>query len=210
MAIQSINCCIFSTGPTKNILMNISFAREAKCRFDPLAKKFGLSFVTSNEREVRYESKEVLLKVNFDNGRSFELDVEIGKKDGRYPGPPFSLQEILKLRKSEEAGSIYSFLASNEEKFKKILDQLANLTVKYAADFLMNGEFSFMQIEKFRNRESIEFELAAQLSYARSLAMEAWSARDYASIIRELGPIEAHLNPEDKKLLKSSREELSL
>ena len=210
MAIQSVSRCILSTDPTKNILMNISFAREAKYRFDPLAKKFGLSFVTSNEREVRYESNQILLKVNFDNGRSFELGVDIGKKDSRYPGPPFSLQEILKLRKAEEAGSIYSFLASNEEKFKNILDRLANLTVKYAADFLMNGEFSFMQIEKFRNRESDEFELAAQLNHARSLAMEAWSARDYAFIVRELSPIETHLNPEEKKLLESSREELGL
>lgn len=190
--------------------MNVSFAREAKYRFDPLAKKFGLSFVTSNEREVRYESNQVLLKVNFDNGRSFELGVDIGKKDGRYPGPPFSLQEILKLRKAEEAGSIYSFLAINEEKFKNILDRLTNLTVKYAADFLLNGEFSFMQIEKFRNRESDELELAAQLNHARSLAIEAWSTRDYAFIVREFSPIETHLSPEEKKLLESARQELGL
>lgn len=194
----------------EKITMNVSFAREAKHRFDPVAKKFGLSFVTSNEREVRYENDKLFFNVNFDIGRSFELGVEIGKKDVRYPGPPFSLQEILRLRKSEEAGSILSFLASSEKKFKNILDLLASLTVKYAADFLMNGEFSFKQLEKFRNQESIEFELASQLRHVRSLAEEAWSVRDYASVVRELMPIETHLSPAEKKLLDLSREELGL
>ena len=56
------------------------FASEARSFFDPIGRGFGLTCSASTEQGLRYESDEIILRVNFDNGRSYELGVEIGRK----------------------------------------------------------------------------------------------------------------------------------
>lgn len=189
--------------------MTLSFALEAKRHFDPVAQQFGLTFAASNERVVRYENDKVFLEVDFDNGRSFELGVEIGKKDVRYPGPPFSLAEILRLRGIQDTAAAYALMASDETRVQTTLARLAGLTADHAADFLMGSDFSFAQVEKLRNKESAEFELASQLRHARSAVETAWSVRDYATVVKVLTPLENHLSPAEEKRLDYSRKQLA-
>ena len=75
--------------------------------------------------------------------------------------------------------------------------------------FLMGNDFSFAQVEKLRNKESAEFELASQLRYARSAVDLAWPAKDYRAIVKVLEPLEQHLSPAEKKRLEYSRKQLS-
>jgi len=78
--------------------MPIPFALDARRDFDAVAQQFGLSCVLANEREVRYENDSVFLIINFDNGRSYELGVEVGRKKLTQSERPFSLAEVLRLR----------------------------------------------------------------------------------------------------------------
>lgn len=189
--------------------MTLLFSIEARQHFDPVAQQFGLICVTSNDQGLRYENEKVFLEVNFDNGRSYALGIEIGKQHTQYLGPPFSLAEILRLCGIQDAAFVSKLMVSNELQLPGILSRLAQLTLDYASDFLMGNDLSFARIEKLRNKESAEFELASQLRYARSIIDIAWPARDYKAIVKALELLEPYLSPSEKKRLEFARKQLS-
>lgn len=189
--------------------MTLLFSTEARRQFDPVAKQFGLVCVASTEWSLRYENDTVFLLVNYDGTWSYELGVEIGKRNIWYPAPPFSLPEILRLQGIQNAAFVSGLMISDEAQLPHVLSRLAKLTTDHASDFLSGNEFSFSQIEKFRNRESSEFELASRLRYARSTVDVAWPAKDYEAVVRALEPLEVHLSEAEKKRLEYSRKHLS-
>jgi hypothetical protein len=189
--------------------MSLLFSSEARRQFDPIAKKFDLICVAVSEQFVRYENDKVILIVNFDSTRSYELEVEIGKKNTQYSGPAFSLAEVLRLRGVQDAEFVSGLMISNEERLPDVLSRLAKLTINHASDFLMGIEFSFMQIEKMRTEESAEFELASQIRLAKSDADAAWSVKNYEAIVKVLKPLEQYLSLAEKKRLEYSQKQLT-
>lgn len=187
--------------------MSLLFSAEARRQFDPVAQRSDLVCVDSTERTVRYENEIVFLIVNLDNDRSYELGVEIGKRDARFPGPPFSLAEVLRLRGVEDTISVNALIVSDETRLRTGLARLADLTARYASDLLMGSDFSFMQVAKLRDIESAELWLASQLRFARSTSETAWAMRDYQGVIKALEPVELHLSPAEKKRLDYSRKQ---
>ncbi|MCI0653057.1 MAG: hypothetical protein L0Y39_01070, partial [Methylococcaceae bacterium] len=94
-----------------------------------------------------------------------------------------------------DAGFVAGLIISDQALLPNILSRIARLTVDHASDFLKGNNFSFAQLEKLRNKESSEFELASQLRHARSIIDTAWPARDYRTIVKVLEPLEKHLSP---------------
>lgn len=186
--------------------MTVPFASEARHQFDALAQQFGLSCVLSNEWMVRFENDNVFLSVNFDNGRSYELGVELGKKKPQKPERPFSLAEVLRLRGSAEAETIDGIMVSDPSRLSHALGRLSLLTAQYASDFLLGNDFSFAQIAKLRDRESDAYALEGSLRAARARSETAWAKRDYQSVISALEPLEQHLSPAEKKRLAYARQ----
>jgi hypothetical protein len=189
--------------------MSLLFSSEARRQFDPIAQKFGLVCVIASGQCLRYENDKVFLIINFDSTRSYELAAEIGEKNTQYLGPAFSLAEVLRLRNVDDAEFVSGLMISNEARLPDVLSRLAKLTIDYASDFLAGNEFSFMQIEKMRNKESAEFELASQLKFAKSDADAAWSVKDYEAVVKVLKPLEQYLSLTEKKRLEYSRKQLT-
>lgn len=187
--------------------MTLSFVHEARFHFDPVARQFDLRCVESNESRIQYENDQVLLIVNFDNRRSFELGVEIAKKDVHFPGPPFSLAEVLRLRGVHDSASESAVMVSDQAPRSDALAHLAELTRRHAADFLAGSDFAFAQVARLRNKEGAELELTNRLRNSRSHAEMAWKAKDYAAVVKALEPIEEHLSLVDKKRLDYSRKQ---
>lgn len=188
--------------------MTLPFAKEARRQFDPVVQQFGFVFVAATEQGLRYENDQVLLNINFDNGLSYELAVEIGRKGTAYPGPFFSLAEILRLRDIQDAEFVSSLMISDEARLPNMLARLVELTVRYASDFLMGNDSSFAQVEKLRSKESSDFELDSKLRHARSIVDVAWKEKDYGVIVKVQEPLESHLTPAEKKRLEYSRKQL--
>lgn len=189
--------------------MTLLFSTEARRQFDPIAKQFGLVCVAATEWGLRYENDKVFLVLNFDNARSYELGVEIGVQGNHHLGPPFSLSEILRLRDVQDAVFVSGMMISDQTQLPDALSRLAKLTINYAHDFLMGNDFAFAQVERLRNKESSEFELASRLRYAKSIVDVAWPAKDYEAIVKALESLEAHLSETEKKRLEYSRKHLS-
>lgn len=189
--------------------MSTPFSREARLHFDPVALQFGLTNVARTESSLRYENDKVFFSINFDSARSFELGVEIGKKDARYPGPPFDLAEVLRLRGVQDSIAVNALVVSDPSRLKDALARLAELTVRHASDFLMGNDLSFAQMEKLRDRESATLALASQLRRARAAAEAAWAAKDFKKVIKALEPLEPHLSESEKRRLDYSRKQLA-
>ena len=189
--------------------MPIPFALGARRDFDAVAQQFGLSCVVANEREVRYENDNVFLIINFDNGLSYELGVEVGRKKPAQPERPFSLAEVLRLRGVTEAASIDGIMVSDAARLHDALMRLAALTLQHASDFLMGSDLSFAQVAKLRGREGDAYALEGALRAARARSEAAWGRRDYEGVVRSLEPLEQHLSPAEKKRLDYSRRHLA-
>ncbi len=185
--------------------MVVPFASEARRHFDAVAQQFGLSCVASTEREVRYENDGVFLIVNFDNGRSYELGIEVGGKRRAKPERPFSLAEVLRLRGVADATAIDGIMVSDAARLQDALMRLAALTLQHASDFLMGNDFSFAQVARLREKESDAYALERDLRVARARSEVAWTDRDYQAVVKALDPLEQHLSPAEKKRLKYSR-----
>lgn len=189
--------------------MTVPFALEARRGFDALAQQFGMFCVLSNDREVRYENDSVFLIINFDNGRSYELGVEVGMKELAQLERPFSLVEVLRLRGVAEAASIDGMMVNDATRLPDALTRLAGLTSQHAADFLGGSNFSFAQLAKLRQREGDAYALAGALRAARARSEAAWTQQDYREVVNSLGPLEQHLSPAEKKRLDYSRRHLA-
>lgn len=189
--------------------MTAPFALDARRGFDALAQQFGMSCVVSNDREVRYENDSAFLIINFDNGRSYELGVEIGRRKLAQPERPFSLAEVLRLRGVAEAVAVDGMMVSDAARLPDALTRLAQLTSQHAADFLMGSDFSFAQVAKLRQRESDAYALEGALRSARARSAAAWEKRDHQGVVQSLEPLEQHLSPAEKKRLDYSRRHLA-
>lgn len=188
--------------------MSIPFVNEGKDQFDHVAQQFGLSCVSTNERCLRYESDAVFLSVNFDNGRSYELGIEIGRKLAGQVERPFSLAEILRLRGAADAPLIDGTMVHTANQLHDALERLATLVAHYAADFLRGDRIAFLQLAQLREQESMTFALERDLRTAISKAEIAWLARDYRGVLAALEPMEPYLSTAEKKRLEYSRKQL--
>jgi hypothetical protein len=188
--------------------MSVPFAVEARRQFDPVAQQFGLACVVASEREVRYESDAVFLCINFDNARSFELGIEVGKKNLTQPERPFSLPEVLRLRGVPYAASIDGIMASDAARLHDALARLAILVMQHAPDFLAGNDLSFAQVAKLREKESLAYALERDIRSARARAETAWMRKDYMAVVVTLEPLEVRLSPAEKMRLDYSRKQL--
>lgn len=182
---------------------------EAKCHFDRVADEHELSCVVANAQYIRYESAAAYFTVNFDRDRSYELHIEIGQQTAGSFKRPFSLSEILRLRNVPEAEQVSGIAASNTAKLINVASFVSDLLLKYAGDFLNGSEFSFVQIARFREKESIKSALERELRTARLQADIAWKNKDYAGVILALEPVESHLSPSECKRLAYASHKLT-
>jgi hypothetical protein len=177
----------------------ISFANIAKREFGKLAGRYGLVEKTVDDRHVRYENPSIFLVVSYDNGRSFEIGVEIGQKIEGMAPRPFSLAEILRLAGSEEANKVEAISASSIEKLEASLNYLEGLTARYAMEFLDNNESAYLKLADLRERESIAYAVDRDLRSARARAEIAWKKKNFADFIDAFQPMRSYLSPSEEK-----------
>lgn len=178
------------------------FASEARMYFDKIARQFEMTCVLSTEFQVLYKNDHVFMAVNFDNGRSFELGIEIGLEV--EPRRAFSLAEILRLRKVS-VEIVDGLMASDAARLRDALELVASLTLEHASDFLSGNAFSFAQISKLRERESEIYAHERDLRVARARSEIAWAKKNYSDVVRALVPVEQYLSPAEMKRLDYAR-----
>ncbi len=171
--------------------------------FDGLANSYGLVCETSTDRLVRFQNEIVFLQVLFDEGRSYEIGVEIGQCSvPGIPERPFNLAEVLRLGGVPEADYVAKIQASKQDSRDFAIKRLADLTEKYATLLLQGNVLEFLRLAKFRDKECEDYARFRDLRYARHDAENAWAKRDYLSVIKAYRPVEGNLSHAEKMRLK--------
>ncbi len=171
--------------------------------FDFLQSAYLFHCVEANDYSVRYENDTVFVVVLFDQGRSFELDVEIGQKGVLYGGQerPFNIGEVLRFKEVEKKEH-YSFLqASDQTHLRNAINRLSVLLEKYGDDFLKGNRFAFKSLIDHRINECEEYAAARDLKFIRSEAEKAWREKDYRKVVSLYGPVKSQISGSEKKKL---------
>jgi hypothetical protein len=179
--------------------MSLLFRRIAKESFGALAEQHGLTLVYESEVRLEYKSKRVRMLVNFDNGRSYELAVAFNLVGSDAEQQPYSLAEVLRLKKHAEATSIEGQQIDTQSSLDAALKKAARLASEYASEQLNGSAEAFKQLAKQRSAEAIEYGLARDLRAARFQADRAWQEKDFATVVRLYRPMLNHLSPSEVK-----------
>jgi len=140
---------------------------------------------------VRFESPTTFVELVFDGNRSYELGLLVGKISSG--NPPFSVDEILRLRRAPEAGTFSLVQVTTREGLATWVEKLAQVFRTYGSDFIAGNEQSFAELAEQRRKEVQDYALERDLRMARAEAEAAWRKKDYAAVVTALRPLRAAL-----------------
>ncbi|MEM9558549.1 MAG: hypothetical protein AAGC60_30130 [Acidobacteriota bacterium] len=178
--------------------MNRSLEKKVLENFDFL-RAFGLEPDTTNLRWVDFQNEAVVVRVGFDVGRSYEVDVWVGR---RGAGELYSLQEILHM---ETGCSPRAFLASSDHAVDLGLRSMAQQLRERCPRLLEETAGEFERLAK--HRRSMAGQDAQQRALKRALvkAQEEWRAQNFQAVVEALTPFEERLSESERLRLGLAR-----
>jgi hypothetical protein len=178
--------------------------------FDSLANYHGLRCVISTEKIVRFENEKVFLQIQFDVGKSYEVSVQIGQCFISLDQVQisFNLAELLRLRASEDTKFVERLQIIKPDFLIKAIERLSVIVEKYAARLLDGCDADFNELASFRKKECADYALSNKLKHAKKNAEEAWSCKDYGTVIAVYKPIETFLSLAEKKKLAFAKKQV--
>lgn len=183
----------------------MEFEAAGRLCFDSLAAERGLAFIGANNRTVLYEGNGVQLLITWWSWRGGDLNVTISIVGPEAANRQIGLEEILRVRRPEEADRVAHFAASSGERLLTGLKILAALTHEHAGDILSGDLAAFSQIEADAElRKKVRSEEHA-LNEAHGSADKAWRAGRYADVVAILSPFQQQLSALQIKRLQTAR-----
>ena len=173
-------------------MSELDFQSQVERHFSFLVLECGFQRSGQSAGRVRYESSNVYVEVLFDEGRSFELGLLVGRLDSK--DPPFAIDEILRLRRNPDADAYGLVQATSADTLATWLARFATALRSFANDFVAGNNGSFAEIAAQRRREVATYTLERDLRAARDDAAIAWHQNDFARYISLLSPFRQHLH----------------
>lgn len=209
MAIQSEYRSLSSTRVVLDNMPNLNLQKHALQALEFLVSEIGYRCTAQASYRVRFESPAVFVDVIYDGGRSYEIELLIGRI-GLEPREQaaFSIGEILRLRHAPDAEEFALLRASSEEQLVGHLEKVAKALKAYGKDLLLGNVDGFTELVRQRRRESEVYALERELRQARAVAQAAWDAGDYAGVVSVLGRLRNALTPDDAEKLNLAEERL--
>lgn len=168
--------------------------------FGFLVSDMGFTKTERTPCRVRFESPAVFVEMVFDGHRSYELCLWIGQLGSQ--APPFSIDEILRLRGAPDASSFSLVQVKTEAVAAAWLEKLAGALRLYGREFLAGNTKCFEEISEMRRREVQGYALDRELRSARAKAEAAWLSKDYAGVVQALQPLRGVLTPAEMAKVK--------
>jgi hypothetical protein len=173
---------------------DLGLQTQAERHFGFLVTEKGYRRKQSTPYRVRFESPVTFVELVYDGNRSFELGLLVGEIGSEASGnPPFSIDEILRLRRAPEAKKFSLIQVTSSELLASFIEQLAQLLRAYGEDFIAGNEQSFAELAEQRRKEVETYALERDLRKARAEADNAWHRKDYLAVVKALKPLRAAL-----------------
>lgn len=145
----------------------------------------------SSPYRVRFESATVFVELVFDGDRSYELGLLVGKGDAY--SPPFSIDEILRLRRAPDAALFSLIQVTTDEAMAMWVQKLAEALRTHGGDFIARDSTSLAELADHRSKDARTHALELNLRAARADADAAWRKKDYWTVVKSLKPLRAAL-----------------
>jgi hypothetical protein len=173
---------------------DLGLQAQAERHLGFLVAENGYRCIESTPYRVRFQSPSTFVELVFDGNRSYELGLLVGKASlAGTRNPPFSIDEILRLRGAEEAGRLSLIQVTSSETMASFVAQLAQVLRSYGSDLLAGNENSFADLAEQRQKEIKAYAIERDLRIARAEAEKAWRSKDYRTVVRVLSPLRAGL-----------------
>jgi hypothetical protein len=194
-----------------NYMPDLGLQTQAKQHFAFLVAENGYRCTLSTEDRVRFESKTTFIELVYDEGRSFELGLMVGKAGFMASkNPSFSIGEILRLRHAPEAKKFSLIQVTSREVLASFVEMLAQVLRAYGEDFITGNQQSFAELAELRRRETDAYALRKNLRRAWAAADIAWHKKDYSAVVNTLSPFRAALTAAEVGKLEFSEKQLRL
>jgi hypothetical protein len=182
----------------------IDFLGRCRVAFRFLEELYGFPPpVMVGDGVVEYRGRLVTVTVRFDYRRSYELETEFSARGQAEPS--FSLGELLLLHEGTMPQAVQ---VTTEEVLELSLNKMALLVRDHATRLLDGDAAEFESLSEQRQRVSKQKQEIQQREDAIRAAQIAWTGKDYSTVVRLLGPLEATLSPSKTKLLKLARDRI--
>jgi len=173
---------------------DLGLQTQTERHFGFLVSEKGYKCTQSTPYQVRFDSPTTFIELVYDGNRSFELGLLVGKNGSETDAiPPFSIDEILRLRRAPEAKQFSLVQVTSGEVLASFVQQLAQMLITYGADFIAGNKHSFAELAEQRSSEVKAYALERNLRKARAEADTAWHKKDYPGVVRALKPLRAAL-----------------
>lgn len=174
--------------------MVIEFSKVAREKFDNIAKAYALLCTQSNERLVRYENDRAKMSICFDNGRSYELAIELGAKLSGGEELLITLSDAIELHGQKYEHLPKCPMASSAAEVSSVLSLLSGVVEDIAPEYLTGVQQSYKRVYEHVRGRADQYEIENKLRLAVAAADEAWINKRYSEVVDALGAIEKDLS----------------
>lgn len=170
--------------------------------FGFLQREYGFEVAEIQDTRIQFNSKELYAAV-YIGRKSYEVGFELGRRgtDERA----FSLHEILGASFERD----HTYFASSQEQLEQALESIARLVKTYGTKFLSGGEIELLELEGYRQQNSLEAMERQYYSPIREKASEAWKNHNYEEVIRNLESIREVLTKLEEKQLDYAKRQVA-
>ena len=149
--------------------------------FAPIVSKYEYNLVESNESYVQFASNKTSIQLNYDERRSFEVDLGFSEYvNGECVRKiPFNLGEVFRECNVPAADTNSHFQSSDILKVYEFLTAVAEKLSEYCSCVLSGDPICFDALSKRRSTESVAYTRTVQLDSVRGKAMRAWENKKY-------------------------------
>ncbi|MDD5126558.1 MAG: hypothetical protein PHR43_00425 [Dehalococcoidales bacterium] len=189
------------------IRTKLNFQRAVQNSFKFLVDKYGFHCLGANLLLVKYESKDIFVKIYHDR-LSYEIELYIGLK-AKNPDKEigYTLVEIMNMAGDE---TFIDFKARTCTEMADNIKKVSDLIMKYGTKALEGDADFFSQLDAIRKKNSCKTMIEEKEKYITPDVERAWKKRDYKQVAKLYGAYENYLTQGEKLKLEYARKQLNL
>jgi hypothetical protein len=187
--------------------MSNSFGSIVEEAFGFLNLKHGFRPVEKERATVVYESLAIFVSLFYDDQRSFEISLGLGRKNDSNHS--YTFDDILRSQSVPLAlwPSGYSAKTLNDAQI--LIEKISKIIASYAVPLLQGDAASWARIAEQRRSECEAYAAAAYLVNAKRAANSAWAAKDYPKVVEALTTVETSLSKADLSKLAYAKQAIA-
>jgi hypothetical protein len=185
--------------------VKLNFQEIAQKSFKFLFDEYGFHLIGANLLLVKYESKDVFVKIYHDR-LSYDLELYFGLKANSHEAEiDYSLVEIMKL-----TGYMHftNYKARTLTEISEALPQMATFIHKYAIKAIQGDREFYNQLAEYNKKTSFQLNVEWKDRHIKRDGEPAWKRKDYKEVVEVFSKWERYLNEEEKWKLELARKQI--